>query len=175
MDLGRFETCYAEYKDFVKRVAYEKLRDEDLSDDVAQDVFLSFYKNLNKVLPGLEKAWLYRCARNAAIDYIRKRYRWFEISLDPTAMNHELEQRRESMEQAELHLKDENLACRIMSELEQVNALWFEAFGLLCVNELSYEEAAKRLGVTPQVLRARVHRARTYVRNKYGREYYLEE
>lgn len=37
--------------------------------------------------------------------------------------------------------------------------------------QMSYEEAAKHLNIEVQVLRARLYRARRYIRKKYGEEY----
>jgi DNA-directed RNA polymerase specialized sigma24 family protein len=42
---------------------------------------------------------------------------------------------------------------------------------LNCVEGLSYAEASERLKVPEQVLRARMYRARTYIREKFGDEY----
>lgn len=41
----------------------------------------------------------------------------------------------------------------------------------ICILQMSYEEAAKHLNIEVQVLRARLYRARRYIRKKYGEEY----
>ena len=54
---------------------------------------------------------------------------------------------------------------------KEVNTLWFEALMLCCVEGLSYEEASEKLNVPVDVLRARMYRARAYIRKKFGDEY----
>ncbi|MCD7819419.1 MAG: RNA polymerase sigma factor [Lachnospiraceae bacterium] len=168
MSYERFEEYYVKYKDYVKRIVFEKISDRDMADDIAQDVFLAFFQNIYKVMPGLEKAWLYRSARNASVDYIRKVSRKPEIQLDAITMDNELYQAAEGMEAVEKRLDDCTLLQEIMIDLKKTNPVWYDALRLFCLEEYSYEEAARQLGVSVAVLRARVYRARAFVRERYG-------
>lgn len=48
---------------------------------------------------------------------------------------------------------------------------WYYVIMDICILQMSYEEAAKHLNIEVQVLRARLYRARRYIRKKYGEEY----
>ena len=60
---------------------------------------------------------------------------------------------------------------KILAEVRKVNEQWYEILMLLCVEQCTYEETAQRLGISVMVLRARLYRARSYVRKHYGAEY----
>ena len=60
---------------------------------------------------------------------------------------------------------------RILEELYDKKKEWYYVIMDICILQMSYEEAAKHLNIEVQVLRARLYRARRYIRNKYGEEY----
>ena len=67
-------------------VAYHFLRDRDLAEEIAQDVFLSLHRNLN----GLQTAahagfWLRKVAVQRSIDAARKRKRRPQVALEEVA------------------------------------------------------------------------------------------
>ena len=49
-----------------------KTGDYQTAQEICQQVFISFYTNMDKVSPELVKAWLIRSTQNAVVDYIRK-------------------------------------------------------------------------------------------------------
>lgn len=60
---------------------------------------------------------------------------------------------------------------RILEELYDKKKEWYYVIMDICILQMSYEEAAKHLNIEVQVLRARLYRARRYIRKKYGEEY----
>ena len=71
----------------------------------------------------------------------------------------------------ERQMYQKELTGRILREVQKANRLWYEVLIMICVDGLSYSEAARRLGITEPVLRARLHRARLFVRERFGDEY----
>ena len=59
------------YQNLVFSVCYKVTRDYFAAEDLAQETFLSAYKNLDRFEGGNEKAWLCRIATNKSIDYLR--------------------------------------------------------------------------------------------------------
>lgn len=69
-----FRALYDRYKDEVYSFLARLLRDDALAEDVLQEAFFRVYKSLERYERARSfRAWLYRIARNAALDAIRTR------------------------------------------------------------------------------------------------------
>jgi len=67
-------------------IAYHFLRDRALAEEIAQDVFLQLFRNLNSMESGAHITfWLRRVTSNRCVDYVRKRQRRPEVALEETA------------------------------------------------------------------------------------------
>jgi RNA polymerase sigma factor (sigma-70 family) len=73
-DLGAFEDLVRQYQADVWRFAYHFTRDRSLADDVTQEAFLRAFRFL-RGFRGDSKftSWLFRIARNCAMDQIKAR------------------------------------------------------------------------------------------------------
>ena len=73
-DLGAFEDLVRQYQGDVWRFAYHFTRDRSLADDVTQEAFLRAFRFL-RGFRGDSKftSWLFRIARNCAMDQIKAR------------------------------------------------------------------------------------------------------
>lgn len=67
-----FEKYFLKYKNLIIRVIVDGSGDYQLAQEICQLVYERFYKNMDKVRPGMEKVWLIRCAKNALTDHYRK-------------------------------------------------------------------------------------------------------
>ncbi len=169
-DKSACDECIQEHADGVYRLALRLMRNEAEAEDVMQDAFLSAFRGIDK-FDGRSslRTWLYRIAYNAAIMRLRKR-RPELISLDealeqadgtplPQAFfdwsslpQRELEKAevRDEMERAIRDLPENLRAVFVMRELE----------------ELSTEETARALGISPEAVKTRLHRARLWLRER---------
>lgn len=68
----RFEEYFLKYKNLVIRIVMNKTGDYQTAQEICQQVFISFYTNMDKVSPELVKAWLIRSTQNAVVDYNQK-------------------------------------------------------------------------------------------------------
>ncbi|HEX8204649.1 MAG TPA: sigma-70 family RNA polymerase sigma factor, partial [Solirubrobacteraceae bacterium] len=103
------------------------------------------------------RAWLYGIARNLLRAYLRRGYAerraLARLGVEPVELS------------PESHVRIEELAGlaalrrAIAAELERLPARQREALVLRVVDELSFEQVAERLGITPENARARVSRA----------------
>lgn len=72
-DESTFNILVRRHKEKVRNVVFVTLNNQDLVDDIAQDVFITVYKNLNKFrFESQFTTWLYRITVNKCKDYLRK-------------------------------------------------------------------------------------------------------
>lgn len=129
----------------VLRLARHLVRDEHLAEDVAQEVFIRAFQALGGFRgESRVSTWILRITRNTSVDAIRRegRLRRFTERVEP-APTPDLSTR------AEL---DEALQ-RLPIELR-------EAFVVIEIFGLGYEDAAQVLSVRPGTLKSRMHRCR---------------
>ncbi len=81
-DQESFSELVERYQGRLVNYLFRLLRDVDEAHDLAQEVFLKIYQALDRYDPQYKfSTWLFRVARNAAIDRIRKRRLKF-VSMD---------------------------------------------------------------------------------------------
>jgi RNA polymerase sigma-70 factor (ECF subfamily) len=143
-DLGAFEDLVRSYQADVWRFAYHFTRDRSLAEDVTQEAFLRAFRFLRN-FRGDSKftSWLFRIARNCAMDAIRSRKVHLEKEPPPPVGPTDPQAR------VELH-----------AALDAVSDDHREPFLLIEVFGLSYQEAADVLHVRVGTVKSRMHRAR---------------
>src|SRR5215472_4301186 len=73
-DLDAFEALVRRYQRRVYGLAYQHLRDPDEAQDLAQEVFVRLYRNLDRYDPARPfQPWFWRLAGNVAATYRRHR------------------------------------------------------------------------------------------------------
>jgi RNA polymerase sigma-70 factor (ECF subfamily) len=73
-DPDAFESLVRRYQRRVYALAYQHLRDTDEAQDLAQEVFVRLYRNLDRYDPGRPfQPWFWRLAANVAATYRRRR------------------------------------------------------------------------------------------------------
>ena len=73
-EVEKYEQLVSRYQGRVVNYLYRMLRSLDDAHDLAQDVFLRVYRALDRFDPQYKfSTWLFRVAKNAAIDSVRKR------------------------------------------------------------------------------------------------------
>jgi RNA polymerase sigma-70 factor, ECF subfamily len=145
-DLGAFEELVRAYQADVWRFAFSFTRDRALAEDVTQEAFLRAFRFLRSFRGDSRfTSWLFRIARNCALDAIRTRKGNEERALrQPSPIGPTDAQARVELETA----------------LEAVREEHREPFLLIEVFGLSYREAADVLNVKVGTVKSRMHRAR---------------
>lgn len=167
-----FEEYFQTYKDQVIRFTMSRGGDYEIAQEISQQVFCAFYICMDKIEPDYVKAWLFRSAQNALIDHMRKSSVRKEVSLEDRSLRNESILAEDGSVYCENRLIYEELIGRILREVRSANEIFYEVLLMICVDGMSYKEAAEKLNVSEQVVRTRLSRARKYVREKYGDEYW---
>lgn len=143
-DLRAFEELVRGYQAEVFRFALHLTRDHPLAEDVTQETFLRAFRFI-RGYRGAQRfgSWLFAIARNCSMDALRKRG-----TVAPFT-DHDVRSGPDASVRAELD-----------AALAAVSADHREAFLLVEVFGLSYQEAADVLGIAVGTVKSRMFRAR---------------
>lgn len=167
----KYEEYFRKYSNLIIKIVIDKTGDREEALDICQQVFVSFYLNMDSISEDLVKAWLVRCTKNAIIDHYRKMSREKEIITDVSDAEIGNIAVDGGIAPAEERLDDLDLIGKVLRTVKAVNQQWFEVLYMNCVEGLSYAEMAHRLEVSETVLRARLYRARLFIKKKFGEDY----
>jgi len=158
-DALAWEALVRRHQARVYGVAFHYLRDGEEARDLAQEVFVKVYKNLDSFkgdaafLP-----WLLRMARNAAIDRIRRQKARPPADDLQVGDAVELQSNERSPEQAWEADVGKRLVHRALGRMSEQNR---EIILLKDIQGLKLEEIAEMLGVPLGTVKSRSSRART--------------
>lgn len=160
-DEEAFAALVNKYKTKVFHLAFSFTHNQDIADDLAQEAFIKAYFALPKFqLKSEFGTWLYRIAMNHTKDYLRKKGRAKEISLDDLAVPQEEKTRATEKEQEEQRRR---ILYRSISELPEK---YQSILAMRDIQGFSYEEISKILKLSPGTVDSRLHRARKMLRKK---------
>lgn len=155
-DLEAFEELVRVSQGPVFRFVLHIVRDRATAEDVTQEAFLSAFRALPR-FRGASKfsTWLYRIARNAAVDAMRR-----------GAHQRRLAERAEAPAPG----PDPGLRVALRGAVDTLPPELREPFVLIEVFGLSYREASTVLGVRAGTLKSRMFRARRILMEALGGE-----
>ncbi len=175
-DDGAFEELVNRNQERVYRLALRLTGSPADAEDVLQDTFLQVHRNLDGFRGDSRfTTWLYRVTTNAALMLLRARNRRRTDSLDEHLPAFENGGRLAVEDgdyglaaRADQLIERRQLGDRIIAALEQLDDSYRTVFVLRDLEELSTEEVADLLGMTPGAVRQRLHRARLMLRGYLG-------
>jgi RNA polymerase sigma-70 factor (ECF subfamily) len=162
------EDAYAElvraYQSKVFSMAYGFTGNRESADDLTQEVFLKAYLALPRFRFGSAfGTWLYRIAVNHFRDFLRKRSKVKEVSLEVVG---ELAAAGDAVATMEKEREDERRRKLVRCELATLPDKYRTVLTLRDVEGLPYEEIARVIGLSPGTLDSRLHRARKMLRKR---------
>ncbi len=158
-DTVAFEQLFQRYRPAIRQLYLQRTSGNDAdTDDLLQETFVKVYLNLARYDPTYTFGqWIYTIARNAFIDFLRKRHG--EVSLEalpgssylvPAALEPTPEER---VIRAQQHT-------RLMELLERLSPRYRRLVELRFLSEYSYEEISAELGLPMGTVKTQIHRAR---------------
>lgn len=173
-----FDMLVRRYQDRVYNLAFRYLREPEVAEEIAQDVFVAVYKHV-KTFQGNSKfsTWLFRIVANHCHNkskYLRRRKHRQQDSIDRVIETEDGELRLDLPDDPAL--SPEELSVR-RSQNEAIQA----AIGALDddhriivllrdVEDLSYEEIAEALNLPEGTVKSRLHRARNELRERLSKK-----
>jgi RNA polymerase sigma-70 factor (ECF subfamily) len=147
-------------------VARTLLRNEEDAQDAVQQAFLAAFRALPS-FNGQSRltTWLHRIVANAALMKLRTRGRRPEDSIEDLLPNfledgHHAEQFSEWTLPADVRMLRRETRAHVRSAIETLPDSYRTVLVLRDIEELSTEETARALGVNPNTVKIRLHRAR---------------
>ena len=164
-DKQSFEQVYMQNRDFMFNYTYRILGDEASTEDAVHDAFLSLAKNYDRykhLEAGQMRSLLTITVRNAAFRIYNRRKRenvTEDIYKDSESENEALPDISEDAEKKDIK--------RILFELvRSLDSKYSDVVVLKYYCDLSVNEIADNLGLTPENVKVRLHRARTLLKTK---------
>jgi RNA polymerase sigma-70 factor, ECF subfamily len=147
------------------------LGSETEAEDAAQEVMIKAFRNLRSFRSESKfGTWLVSIALNEARSRLRKAKRVHTESLDASEDNYEgdftpavLTDWREIPSEA---LERSELRATLQAAVEELPPIYREVFTLRDLEELNVEETAEVLGVSSNVVKVRLHRARMLLQKR---------
>ena len=159
-DQQAFANLVEKYKDSVFNVAYRMLGNPSEAEDVAQETFVRAYTQLHTYKDTHRfSTWLLSIASHLSIDQLRRR-RFLALPLDNVPF-------LEWIADASVGPEESALAVEASDEMQRVLSVLPAKYRAVLVlrywHDLSYDEIAEALHLTPALVKARLHRARELV------------
>jgi RNA polymerase sigma-70 factor (ECF subfamily) len=159
-DQHAFANLVEKYKDSVFNVAYRMLGNPSEAEDVAQETFVRAYTQLRTYKDTHRfSTWLLSIASHLAIDQLRRR-RFLALPLENVPFLEWIADVHAGPEEAALAVEASDEMQKVLSVLP---AKYRAVLVLRYWHDLSYEEIADALHLTPALVKARLHRARELV------------
>lgn len=192
-----FVRIFRQYRGMILAAVYQRTQDYELAQDICQQAALAVWIHLEefaRLEEEARKAWLLRVTGNFMKDHWKKpstRYEriWYvgiPYENDPEDARVQinwtsgfadlcpvsgLHPAKRLTDAKEYQMDCEELLQKILRETRRENEDWYRLMDLIFVKEYSQEEAAQILDISVQMLRARLYRARKFIRKRFGEEY----
>ena len=159
-DQDAFTVLVEKYKDPVYNVAYRMLGNATEAEDVAQETFVRAYTQLRTYKEAHRfSTWLLSIASHLSIDQLRRR-RFLALPLENVPFLDWIADLGTGPEQAAVQGETSDEMQRL---LQHIPLKYRSVLILRYWHDLSYEEIASALQLTPALVKARLHRARELV------------
>jgi RNA polymerase sigma factor (sigma-70 family) len=157
-----FNDLYIKYKKDLQYFINKIINDIQISEDIVQECFIRFYNYTTKhqITEINIRAFLYKIAKNCAINYIIKNKKKNEVSIDLLLKNSELFY-HDKFDNDYYDLYEVVLNSNIFDEkLKQI-------FDLKCNKKKSNLEIALKLKLSERTIRRKINEIYNFIRNNY--------
>ena len=161
-DIDAFEEIIAKYEKRVFNLIYNVLKNDNEIEDVAQEVFVKVYKNIDKFQGNSSLyTWIYRITTNLCLDYIKKRKEVIYIDEKLQLDDGEVELQLPSDEKLQDELYEEKeLKEKLQKSIAKLPDKQRMMIILRDIKGLSYEEISEVLEMKLGTVKSQINRAR---------------
>ena len=165
-----FQELFDLYSDKMYRLAVSIVGDENDAEDVVQEAFIKFFEKI-ETFEGRSTigTWLYQVTHNASIDRVRRKKSGtlLESDLPEAEDGLPMPERIASWDASVTELYDQQELLELLdAAMQSLPEKLRGAFFLRDIEEMSTEETAEILGISPGAVKVRLHRARLLMREQ---------
>lgn len=158
-DMPTWSELVAQHGDRVYRLAFRLCGNAHDAEDITQEAFIRVFRSLDRYKPGTFEGWMHRIVTNLFLDMARRRSKIRFEALPDDAER--VPGRERSPEQV---LAEETFDPVLQTALDNLSPEFRAAVVLCDIEDLSYEEVGRILGVKMGTVRSRIHRGRAALR-----------
>lgn len=150
-----FRLLLEKHQDLVYGLSLKMVKDKSIAEDITQETWMKVIKNADRYSPiGSVKSWILQIHRNLIIDYFRQNKKWkITENIEEIEISDDSESAFESLESHE----QRSAFDKVFSLLEERDKI---VLTLVIVEELSYAEISKELGLSIGNIKTIVFRAK---------------
>lgn len=169
-DARAFEELVRRHTGRLLRVARRFLDSEEDARDAVQDAFIAAFRSIGQFeSTAMLSTWLHRIVINACLMKLRTRRRKPEEDIEkflPRFLEdgHQVEPSVAWDESAETMMQRAETVHLVRSAIQRLPETYREVLMLRDIEELTTEEVAEMLGITPNAVKIRLHRGRQALR-----------
>ncbi|MFG6494638.1 sigma-70 family RNA polymerase sigma factor [Fictibacillus sp. UD] len=164
----QLEDVYKLYMNDLYRYLYSLSKDHYVAEDLVQDAFYKAYLTLADYEIRNIKAWLFKVAYHAFIDYQRKNKR----SILAPELQQNIEVNSDTPEKKIVDKESFNL---LLEDLNQLKEIEKQAVLLCDLHELSYQEAAEVLELNMNTFKSHILRGRKKLMERVKERMYRDD
>lgn len=158
-DLPSWNRIVADHGDRVYRLAYRLTGNAQDAEDLTQDAFIRVFKSLDRYKPGTFEGWMHRIVTNLFLDQVRRKAR---IRMD--ALPEDQERLPSGHRGPEQVVVGETFDPVLQRALDNLPPDYRAAVVLCDIEDLTYEQVGRILGIKMGTVRSRIHRGRAALR-----------
>ena len=165
-----FEELVRQHGPRLLRVARRMMKTEEDARDAVQDAFVAVFKSIGNFQEGSQlSTWLHRICINACLMRLRSQRRRPEEDIEQylptfTDNGHQTDPSVSWRESAEGMMQRTEVCSLVRASIDRLPETYRVVLLLRDIEELTTEEAAETLGVTPNAVKIRLHRGRQALR-----------
>ncbi|MBM6829234.1 sigma-70 family RNA polymerase sigma factor [Anaerotignum lactatifermentans] len=169
-DMDAFEALILQHEKIVYNIAFRMMGGGEDVKDMAQEVFLKVYRNLER-FDGKSafSTWIYRIAVNTCIDEIRKRKGKQTYSLDAELEDEDGNYKKQFADEGgrpEEEILQKELRGEVLAALETLSPEHKAAVILRDIRGYSYEEIAEMIQMPLGTVKSRISRGRAQLKEE---------
>ena len=176
-DDSAFEELVRKYQNYIFRLAFSMVKNEEDAKELTQEVFIKVYTSIQGFTGRSSlSTWLYRITYNLCLDYIKKnrKKRLMTQSLDDNeniellSLKADTHTPEEALEAAEIRA-DIKEGLKILPQEQRILIEFKDILGL------SYEEILEVTGLKSGTLKSRLFRGRLTLKNYLSHKWNIQE